>query len=64
MAAYFLIRVARGDGKHVGFISKDFSPVPLTGFHAVLKVVLVIGVEGLHTGTKTETRIAFHTFQR
>lgn len=64
MDAYFLIRVARGDGKHVGFISKDFRPVPLTGFHAVLKVVLVIGVEGLHTGTKAETRIAFRTFQR
>lgn len=54
MDAYFLIRVARGDGEHVGFISKYFSPVPLTGFHAVLKVVLVIRVEGLHTRRKTD----------
>lgn len=47
--AYFLIGVARGDGEHVGFVSEDFSPVPLTGLHAVLKVVLVVGVEGLRT---------------
>lgn len=54
MDAYFLIGVARGDGKHVGFISKYFSPVPLTGFHAVLKVVLIIRVEGLRTRRKTD----------
>lgn len=54
MDAYFLIRVARGDGEHVGFISKYFSPVPLTGFHAVLKVVLIIRVEGLRTRRKKD----------
>lgn len=58
--AYFLIRVARGDGKHVGFISKHFSPVPLTGFHAVLKVVLVIRIEGLRTRRKTDRQHSWY----
>lgn len=49
---YFLIGVARRDSKHAGFISKNFSPVPLTEFHTVLKMVLIIRVEGLDT-TKT-----------
>lgn len=48
-APYFLIGVARRDSKHVGLISKNFSPVPLTGLHPVLKMVLVIRVKGLNT---------------
>lgn len=50
---YFLIGVAGRDSKHVGLISKNFGPVPLTGLHPVLKMVLVIGVEGLDRTVKT-----------
>lgn len=50
---YFLIGVARRDGEHVGLVSENFSPVPLTGLHTVLKVVLVVGVEGLDAATET-----------
>lgn len=51
---YFLIGVAGRDSKHVGFFSKNFSPVPLTGLHPVLKMVLIIRVEGLDTTRKIQ----------
>lgn len=57
MAAYLLIGVARGDSEHVGFVSEHFGPVPLTGLHAVLEVVLVVGAEGLCTGARAETGV-------
>lgn len=51
---YFLIRVAQRDGEHVGLVPENFSPVPLTGLHTVLKVVLVVRVEGLDAATETQ----------
>ena len=45
---YFLIGVGR-DSKHVGFLSKNFSPVPLTCLHPVLEMILIIRVKGLAT---------------
>lgn len=51
---YFLIGVAGGHSKHVGLFSKNFSPVPLTGLHSILKMVLIIRVEGLNTTTKIQ----------
>lgn len=57
MDSYLLIGVARGDSEHVGFVSEHFGPVPLTGLHAVLEVVLVVGAEGLNTGARAETGV-------
>lgn len=51
---YFLVRVARRDSEHVGLVSEHFSPVPLTGLHTVLKVVLVVRVEGLDAAAETQ----------
>lgn len=51
---YFLVRVARRDSEHVGLVSEHFGPVPLTGLHAVLKVVLVVRVEGLDAAAETQ----------
>lgn len=53
---YFLIRVAGRDSKHVGLLAENVSPVPLTDLHPVLKMVLVIRVEGLDTTTKTKKK--------
>ena len=57
---YLLIAVARGDSKHVGLLSKHFCPVPLTGLHAVLEVVLVIRVKGLDEGNEEVLRTPFN----
>ena len=53
---YFLIGVAGRDREHVGLFSKNFSPVPLTGLHPILKMVLIIRVEGLDTGKRKQQK--------
>lgn len=53
---HFLIRVAGGHCKHVALVAKHLGPVPLTRLHAVLEMVLIVGVEGLNAGTHTRTR--------
>jgi hypothetical protein len=57
---YLLIAVARGYSKHVGLLSKQFCPVPLTGLHAVFEVVLIIRVKGLDEGNEEMLRMPFN----
>ena len=54
--SYFLIGVAGGDGEHVRLLSEHLGPVPLAVLHPVLKMVLVIRVEGLDKTTTTRSK--------
>lgn len=53
---HFLIRVAGRNCKHVALVPEHLRPVPLTRLHAILEMVLVVGVEGLNARTKKEKK--------